>query len=261
VAKTIKYPPIHCSSEWHVRHNPRAAALYNLAMHITKGGKEPFYLSKPQTSAYFGWSGTATKSAFRDNEDAGLFVLVKLGRGGDLRHEDFANQYKVIPHSELKCEEHYDRTSGQKRARVKKEPTARVKKTPGAGSINDPLVADVSPKEFPKESPTSTTVASPTRTTVDADDASSSSQNLSAKKQFLKDQQRLLHDYGHGKTNAAHREQSWEVAQDIGIDTYLGASFFGWSMTPMRNLSDTKTPRARSITRLGRFSAFWNRPS
>jgi hypothetical protein len=41
-----KIPPsIHCSSEWHLQDNPRAATIYNLALRLSNGGEAAFYLS------------------------------------------------------------------------------------------------------------------------------------------------------------------------------------------------------------------------
>jgi hypothetical protein len=43
MARAAANPPrIYCSAEWHLRKNPRAIAIYTLALRLTKGGKEEF---------------------------------------------------------------------------------------------------------------------------------------------------------------------------------------------------------------------------
>lgn len=92
--------PIHCSSEWHMRGNPRAFLIYSLALRITDGGKNEFYLSQSQLARYFGWDVKTVRTAFRALCDEGLFKMLRRGRGGN-GMPDFASVYQVIPHSRL----------------------------------------------------------------------------------------------------------------------------------------------------------------
>lgn len=118
-------PAIHCSAEWHLRKNPRACAIYNVALRLSNGSKQ-FFLSQPQVAKYFGWSLSAVKSAFRTLQESGLFVLIHKGKGGDVRSRNFANVYEVINHADLsQKEECY--VKPEKGPRAKNDP--RSKKT------------------------------------------------------------------------------------------------------------------------------------
>ena len=90
-----------CSSEWHLRRNPRAIAIYTLALHVTKGGRKPFFCSVRQVAKYFGWGFSSTSEAFKECEDQGLFVRLTTGHGGRIGREDCANTYRVATHSTL----------------------------------------------------------------------------------------------------------------------------------------------------------------
>ena len=95
-----KRPPIYCSSEWHVRDDPRAFMIYSIALHLTEGGKNEFYLSQGQLAHYLGWNIKTVRSAFRALRQAGMFTLVRRGYGGN-GLANFASVYSVIPHSKL----------------------------------------------------------------------------------------------------------------------------------------------------------------
>lgn len=95
-----RFPPIFCSSEWHLRDNPRAFMIYSLALRITEGGKNEFYLSQPQLAQYFNWDVKTVRTAFRALRAEGLFKLLREGRGGN-GQANFASVYRVIPHSQL----------------------------------------------------------------------------------------------------------------------------------------------------------------
>jgi hypothetical protein len=90
-----------CSSEWHLRRNPRAIAIYVLALHVTKGGRKPFFCSVRQVAKYFGWGFSSTSEAFKECEDQGLFVRLTTGHGGRIGRDDCANTYRVVTHSTL----------------------------------------------------------------------------------------------------------------------------------------------------------------
>lgn len=96
-----KSPPIFCSAEWHLRDNPRAAAIYSLALRLTKGGKKMFFLSQRQLAAYFGWCLDSTNAAFKTLARSGLFLLVAKGSGGDPHRQNLASRYQVLTHAQL----------------------------------------------------------------------------------------------------------------------------------------------------------------
>ena len=98
---TTASPSIYCSAEWHLRTNPRATAIYSLALRLTEGGNNEFFMSQPQLANYFGWCVKAVRKAFNLLTKSGLLVLVAKGRGGDVRQQNFANRYRVLTHSEL----------------------------------------------------------------------------------------------------------------------------------------------------------------
>ena len=93
-------PRIYCGSEWHMRKNPRAHMIYSLALHITKGGKNTFYLSQGQLAQYFHWDRKTVRLACQALVQAGLFVLVQRGRGG-IGLTNTANVYRVLTHAKL----------------------------------------------------------------------------------------------------------------------------------------------------------------
>jgi hypothetical protein len=93
-------PAIYCSSEWHLRDNPRAFMMYSLALRLTEGGKNDFFLSQPQLAQYFGWDVKTVRAAFRALLKSGLFKLLRGGRGGN-GQANFANVYSVLTHSAL----------------------------------------------------------------------------------------------------------------------------------------------------------------
>ena len=150
-------PSIHCSSEWHLRDNPRAATIYNLALRLSNGGKACFFLSQPQVSRYFGWSLNAVKAAFRLLKNSGLFILTQRGKGGDVRCDNFANVYTVLTHSELPINgKHWIRP--EKTPRAKNDPRSendlgqymtnpQGENCPTPRAENDLLVFDVSTKK------------------------------------------------------------------------------------------------------------------
>jgi len=151
-------PSIYCSAEWHLRDNPRACAIYSLALRLSNSSKT-FFLSQPQLAQYFGWSLSAVKDAFRLLKKSGLFVLIQKGRGGDVRSLDFASTYHVLTHSELPKDETKDcwvkREKGprvkndprSKNTQGEKQPSPRVENDPTPRVKNDPLVFDVSTKK------------------------------------------------------------------------------------------------------------------
>ena len=100
--------PIHCSSEWHMRNNPRAFLIYSIALRLTDGGQNEFYLSQAKLAPHLEWDRKTVRKAIRALCDAGLFKLLRRGKGGN-GTPDLANVYRVIPHSKLvgvkHCEE------------------------------------------------------------------------------------------------------------------------------------------------------------
>jgi hypothetical protein len=99
-------PRIHCSSEWHLRESPRAIAIYHLALRLTKGGKDEFFLSQPQLATYFDWDIKTVREAFAALRESGLFKLLRGGFGGE-GQANFANVYAVITHSKLPKTDHW----------------------------------------------------------------------------------------------------------------------------------------------------------
>lgn len=174
-------PSIYCCGEWHLRKNPRAIAIYNLALRLSNGSKA-FFLSQPQVAQYFDWSLSAVKYAFRVLEKSGLFVLTQKGRGGDVRCENFANVYQVRTHNELPKDGNTCWVKPEKRPRVKndprsensqggkrpeKRPAPRVENDPSPRVKNDPLVVDLSSKKSSSSDAGASgaqSSASPTRT-------------------------------------------------------------------------------------------------
>jgi hypothetical protein len=74
--------------------------VYSLALRLTEGGKNEFFLSQTQLAQYFGWDVKTVRSAFRALRDAGMLRLLRGGRGGDGR-ANLANIYQVLTHSKL----------------------------------------------------------------------------------------------------------------------------------------------------------------
>ena len=81
----VRSPFIHCSSGWHLRGNPRAFLIYDLALRLTDGGKSAFYLSNRQLAKYFGWDVKTVRAAFVALRKSGLFKLLRSGRRGRRR--------------------------------------------------------------------------------------------------------------------------------------------------------------------------------
>ena len=149
-------PPIYCGSEWHVRDNPRAFMIYSLALRLTEGGKNEFYVSQAQLAHYLGWNIKTVRAAFGALRQAGMFTLVRRGYGGN-GLANFASVYRVIPHSKLastdKCwptnadtgQEHHKSTAQGGGVKTGSYPL------PATGSYPLPttgtLVSDQSPKE------------------------------------------------------------------------------------------------------------------
>jgi hypothetical protein len=100
--KSPKLAGLYCRASWHLRHNSNAAVVYALALSITEGGKATVHLSHRQVATYYGWGLSKTSAAFKDCEDAGLFVRVQTGKGGGRPgRNSFANEYLVKTHQEL----------------------------------------------------------------------------------------------------------------------------------------------------------------
>jgi hypothetical protein len=90
---------IHCNAEWHLRDNPRAHLIYTMGLSIAKGTGS-FYASQPQLAEFFGWDLKTVRAAFKALRAAGLFTLLRSGRGGN-GQGGFANSYAVTTHSKL----------------------------------------------------------------------------------------------------------------------------------------------------------------
>ena len=90
-----------------MRNDPRAFMIYSLALRLTDGGKNEFYLSQVQVARYFGWDRKTVREAFRTLCAAGLFKLIRSGRGG-AGIPKTASVYRVIPHSQLVGLAHYE---------------------------------------------------------------------------------------------------------------------------------------------------------
>lgn len=83
-----------------MRDDPRAFLIYSVALRLTDSGQNEFYLSQSQLARYFGWDRKTVREAIRALCKAGLFKLLRSGRGGN-GTPDLANVYRVIPHSKL----------------------------------------------------------------------------------------------------------------------------------------------------------------
>lgn len=157
---------LQCSTEWHLRQNPRAAVLYALAMHLTDGGERPFYLSTYQVGEYFNWSRHSTIEAFHHCIEQGAFILLSKGHGGKKGTENFSNTYQVITHRKL-AETRSCRIPGAENALVQDlhHPGAEnalplvqdlhhpsAENAPGPGAGFGEVVSDFdSPKNSPKQ--------------------------------------------------------------------------------------------------------------
>jgi hypothetical protein len=84
-----------------MRRNPRAFMIYSRALRLTKGGKNQYYESQPRVAAYFGWNIKTVRKAIRALLRAGLFDLLREGRGGN-GQLNYASVYRVIKHPELR---------------------------------------------------------------------------------------------------------------------------------------------------------------
>jgi hypothetical protein len=79
---------LSCGVEWHLRANPRALFIYNLA--LRKAGKDEFVMSMPQIAASVGWDLRTVKSAMAALLHSGLLVRTTA-----------ENVYRVLTHAEL----------------------------------------------------------------------------------------------------------------------------------------------------------------
>jgi len=66
-----KLAALFCRASWHLRKNPRAIAVYDLAIQLTDGGEREFHLSIRQFGEYFGWGKDTVRSAFHRCEKEG----------------------------------------------------------------------------------------------------------------------------------------------------------------------------------------------
>jgi uncharacterized phage-associated protein len=78
-----------CGTEWHLRDNPRAFAIYSLALDVAVGG-DTFARSRPEVAEFFDWDIKTVRSAFA--------MLLQLGWFAPTAD---ANVYRIVPHSEL----------------------------------------------------------------------------------------------------------------------------------------------------------------
>jgi|HubBroStandDraft_5_1064220.scaffolds.fasta_scaffold95603_2 hypothetical protein len=81
---------LSCGVEWHLRANPRALFIYNLALRVSKTGKDVFVMSQPEIAASLGW----------DLRTAKVALAALLGSGLIVRTTN-ENAYCVLVHSEL----------------------------------------------------------------------------------------------------------------------------------------------------------------
>jgi hypothetical protein len=81
---------LSCGVEWHLRANPRALVIYNLALRMSKSWKEVFVMSQPQIAAALGCDLRTAKSA----------LAALLGSGLLVRTSE-ENAYRVLTHSDL----------------------------------------------------------------------------------------------------------------------------------------------------------------
>jgi hypothetical protein len=81
---------LSCGVEWHLRANPRALFIYNLALRMSRAGKDVFIMSHSQIAASVGWDLRTAKAA----------LAALLGSGLLVRTTD-ENAYRVLTHAEL----------------------------------------------------------------------------------------------------------------------------------------------------------------
>lgn len=102
-----KLAGLYCRASWHLRRNPRAIALYDMALQLTDGGKTTLRLSRRQVAKYFGWGISSVDDAFNECERQGFFVKMSIGKGGRAGQPDFANTYTVKLHKQVADEGKY----------------------------------------------------------------------------------------------------------------------------------------------------------
>jgi hypothetical protein len=100
-SKPNRLAGLYCRTSWHLRKNPRAAVLHDLAMQITCGGLTEFHLSRRQVAKYFGWGNASSDDAFNECEREGFFIRTVTGRGGRFGQPSFANSYTVLTHKQV----------------------------------------------------------------------------------------------------------------------------------------------------------------
>jgi hypothetical protein len=81
---------LSCGVEWHLRANPRALSIYNLALRMSRAGKDVFIMSQPQIAASLGWDSRTAKAALAALLGSGLLVRMPE-----------ENAYRVLAHSDL----------------------------------------------------------------------------------------------------------------------------------------------------------------
>jgi hypothetical protein len=92
---------LYCRASWHLRENPRAIAIYDLAIQLSNGGATAFYCSIRQLASYFGWSKDGVSAALAECEAQGFLVRTRTGQGGRPGQPDFANEYEVRTHAQV----------------------------------------------------------------------------------------------------------------------------------------------------------------
>lgn len=141
---------IHCNAEWHLRENPRAHLIYTMGLSIAKGTGS-FYASQPQLAEFFGWDLKTVRTAFKALRIAGLFTLLRGGRGAN-GQGGFANSYAVTTHSKLAKDKYPCRPLPETGALPLPETGALNDQTPSQKLVGDPyrkLAGDPSQKPVP----------------------------------------------------------------------------------------------------------------